>query len=174
MNWYTLHVQSSKEGSVKEYIDKGKHEAGFEENIGQILIPTHKTFLIREGRKVEKEKKIFTSYIFIEADLNKEVKNWIQSLPGVIRFLSTGTQPQKLSESEVNRILGITDRDTKTQEDCQFIPGDMVKVCSGPFSDFEGVIEKINLEKKKLAVKVTVFGRVTPVEVNMDQVERID
>ena len=173
MNWYVVHTYASHEFKIKEAIEKGKAGTDLDSKIGQILIPTQKTFHIRDGKKVEREKKLFTSYIIIEAELTPEVYQFIVGMPGVTNFLGTGKKPQPLSENEINRLLGISDREKDDVKTYQFIPGDMVKITSGPFSDFEGVIEKVNSDQKKLTVKVTVFGRVTPVEVHTDHVEII-
>ncbi|MCF7794533.1 MAG: transcription termination/antitermination protein NusG [Candidatus Cloacimonetes bacterium] len=171
MNWYVVHTYASHEFKIKEAIEKGTQGTKLEKNLGQILIPTQKTFHIRDGKKVEREKKLFNSYIIIEADLTPEFISFVVGLPGVTHFLGHGKKPIALSEAEINRLLGISDRDKSETEDFDFLPGDMVKITSGPFSDFDGVIDKVSEDKQKLTVKVTVFGRVTPVEVKSDQIE---
>ena len=172
MKWYVVHTYASHEFKIRETIEKGIEDTGFKDKIGRILIPTQKTFHIRDGKKIEREKKIFTSYIIIEADLTPEVKNYILRVPGVTNFLGSGKKAQPLPKEEVNRLLGIAQRDkSKTKKYYNFLPGDIVKIIDGPFTDFEGVVEKINSEQQKLTVKVTVFGRITPVQLNADQVE---
>ncbi len=173
MNWYVIHVYSAREFSIKEAIEKSIAGTELEKDIGQILIPTQKTFHIREGKKVEREKKIFNSYIIIQANLTPKLMNFILDIPGVTHFLGTAKKPLPLSEVEAKRLLGISDRKEDTTKDYQYIPGDMVKMISGPFSDFEGVVEKVNHDSQKLTVKVAVFGRITPVELHVDQVERV-
>ncbi|MCB5230705.1 MAG: transcription termination/antitermination protein NusG [Candidatus Cloacimonas sp.] len=173
MKWYALHVYSGREFSIKEAILKGIEGTELDGLVGEILIPTQKTFHIREGKKVEREKKIFNSYIIIEANLTPELMGYIRGLPGVTHFLGSARRAAPLSESEVKRLLGITDREESDVKEYEFISGDMVKIVFGPFSDFEGIVDKVNFDTKKLTVNVAVFGRVTPVELNMDQVERI-
>ncbi len=173
MKWYVLHVYSAREQRIKEAIEKGVAGTELEKDLGEILIPTQKTFHIRDGKKVQREKKIFNSYIIIQANLTPELMSFITDIPGVTHFLGSVKKPQPLSEVEAKRLLGISDREDDTGKDYQFIPGDMVKITSGPFSDFDGVIDKVNLDSHKLTVNVAVFGRVTPVELNIDQVERI-
>ncbi len=170
--WYVLHVYSAKEFSIKESLLKGIENTDMADDIEEILIPTQKTFHIREGKKVEHEKKIFNSYIIIKARLSQKLINYIIGIPGVTHFLGPAKKPEPLSEAEAKRLLGISDREESQVQQYQFIPGDMVKIISGPFSEFEGVIDKANLEVQKLTVKVAVFGRITPVELNLDQVER--
>ncbi|MDD3049513.1 MAG: transcription termination/antitermination protein NusG [Candidatus Cloacimonetes bacterium] len=198
MKWYVLHTYASHENKVKNAIEKGVLNTPLQEQLGRILIPTQRTFHIRDGKKIETEKKIFTSYIIIEADLSKELLDFILRLPGVTNFLATKKsrgsvsnassattkkkktptstnfvyEPLPLLESEVNRLLGIAERENENAKgQYDFIPGDIVKIIDGPFSDFDGIVEKFNMEQSKLTVKVTVFGRITPVEVNADQVE---
>jgi|SRR5690554_1473178 len=173
MKWYVLHVYSAREQRIKEAIEKGVSGTEMEKDLGEILIPTQKTFHIRDGKKVQREKKIFNSYIIIQANLTPELTSFITDIPGVTHFLGSIKKPQPLSEAEAKRLLGISDREEDTGKDYQFIPGDMVKIISGPFSDFDGVIDKVNQDSHKLTVNVAVFGRVTPVELNTDQVERI-
>jgi transcription termination/antitermination protein NusG len=174
MKWYVLHVFSAREFAIKESILKGISGTELEQYLDEILIPTQKTFHIRDGKKVEREKKIFNSYIIIKAELTPALISYILNIPGVTHFLGTAKKPLPLSEVEAKRLLGISDREEAKAADYQFIPGDMVKIISGPFGDFEGVIEKVNHDSHKLVVNVAVFGRVTPVELNMDQVDRVN
>lgn len=173
MKWYVVHTYASHEFKIKEAMEKGIKGTSLAGHIGQILIPTQKTFHIRDGKKVEREKKLFNSYVILEAELTPELYSFVVGLPGVTHFLGSGKKPQPLSEDEVKRLLGIDDRDKDTTQNVNYIPGDMVKITAGPFSDFEGVIEKLHDDRDKLTVKVTVFGRVTPVEVRTDQIELI-
>ncbi|MBW6515414.1 MAG: transcription termination/antitermination protein NusG [Candidatus Cloacimonetes bacterium] len=174
MNWYVLHVYSARESRIKEAIEKSVAGTDMEKDLGEILIPTQKTFHIRDGKKVQREKKIFNSYIIIQANLTPELTAFILNMPGVTHFLGSTKKPVPLSEIEAKRLLGISDREDETEKDYQFIQGDMVKIISGPFTEFEGVIEKVSQDSHKLTVNVAVFGRVTPVELNTDQVERIN
>ncbi len=171
MKWYVVHTYASHEFKIKEAIEKGIKGTPLEDKIGQILIPTQKTFHIRDGKKVEREKKLFNSYVILEAELIPELYSFVVGLPSVTHFLGTGKKPQPLTDVEVKRLLGIDDRDKTASQDVNYIPGDMVKITSGSFSDFEGVIEKLHDDREKLTVNVTVFGRITPVEVRTDQIE---
>ena len=171
MKWYVVHTYASHEFKIREAIEKGIKDTALEDKIGQILIPTQKTFHIKDGKKIEREKKLFNSYVILEAELTPELYSFVVGLPSVTHFLGTGKKPQSLSEVEVNRLLGIDNRDKTASQDVRYIPGDMVKITSGSFSDFEGVIEKLHDDREKLTVNVTVFGRITPVEVRTDQIE---
>ena len=170
MKWYVVHTFAAHENRVKTAIEKGLADTELGKQIGQLLVPVQKTFQIRDGKKVEREKKLFTSYIILQADLSPELITYIRNIGGVTNFLGHGKDPIPLSEDEVKRLLGIADRDKITKV-YDFLPGDMVRVISGPFTDFEGVIVKSSDDGVKLVINVTVFGRITPVELNADQVE---
>ena len=172
MKWYVVHTFAAHENRVKTAIEKGLEGTVLGSQIGQLLVPVQKTFQIRDGKKVEREKKLFTSYIIIQCDLSPELITYIRNIAGVTNFLGHGKDPIPLSEDEINRLLGINDRD-KISKIYDFLPGDMVRVIGGPFSDFEGVILKSSEDGQKLVINVTVFGRITPVELNADQVEMI-
>lgn len=175
MKWYVIHTYSGHENKVKTAIEKGLAGSEMEQLIGRLLVPVRKTFIIREGKKIEREKKLFTSYVILEAEMTAELKTYVLGIAGVTSFLGIGKEhkePVALSQEEVDRLLGITDpdRDMKT---FSFMPGDMVKVISGPFSEFEGLVQKTTEDGNKLVIDVTVFGRRTPVELNANQVEII-
>lgn len=173
MKWYVLHTYTGQEDRVKEAIEKGVQDTDLAQYVGEILVPKQKTYHIREGKKVEREKKIFNSYIIVEADLNVKLTTFIMSIAGVTHFLGVGKKAVPLSKEEVDRLKGVAQRDKSESKTYDFLPGDRIKIISGPFTDFEGVVDKISQEAAKLTVKVTVFGRVTPVEVNMEHVEII-
>ncbi len=174
MKWYVVHTYASQEFKVKEAIEKGIIGTPLEGLVGEIIIPVQKTFHIREGKKIEREKRLFNSYIILQADLTAELITFILAFGNVTNFLGHGKKPQPLPEAEVNRLLGISDREKNAVQEYKFLPGDPIKIISGPFSDFEGLVDKINPDSNKLIIKVTVFGRVTPVEVSIDQVEIIE
>ena len=144
------------------------------EYVSQVLIPTEKTFTIRNGKKVMKERAYLPGYVLVEAALVGEVAHRLRNIPNVIGFLGGSDNPVPLRPAEVNRILGTVDDLQETQEelDIQFYVGESVKITFGPFNGFTGVIEEINAEKKKLKVMVKVFGRKTPLELGYMQVEK--
>jgi len=171
MMWYVLHVYTAQEDNVKSMIFKGIKDTELESLVGDILLPKQKTYIIRDGKKIEREKKIFNSYLIVQCDLTPRLYSYIVNLPGVTTFLG-GKTPSKLPQHEVDRLLGIEERSTvKMRTQYEYFPKDKIKIISGPFADFEGIVDKVNTDNEKLIVNVTVFGRVTPVEVNMDQVE---
>ncbi len=172
--WYVLHTYVGKEKKVKEAIEKHLESSDLKEYFGEIVIPVHNTFVMRDGKKKVIEKKIFPNYVLIEMEMTPETYQFVLQLPATTKFLGGNKTPKPLSEKEVNRLLG-----TKKDKDAitggmKYLVGDRIKIIDGPFDDFEGAIERIIEDKEKLVVNVTVFGRITPVEVSFTQVEKLD
>ena len=174
--WYVVRAVSGKEKKVKEYLEMEISRLGLEEYISQVLIPMEKVYQIRNGKKISKERTFFPGYVLIEANLSGEIPHIITSITNVIGFLgaSKGGVPVAMRQSEVNRILGKVDELADSEEEITipFIVGEPIKVIDGPFNGFNGVIEEINEEKKKLKVMVKIFGRKTPLELSYMQVEK--
>ena len=171
MMWYVLHTYTAQEDNVRDMIYKGIKDTEMENLVGEILVPKQKTYIIREGKKIEREKKIFNSYVIVQCELTPKLHSYIVNLPNVTSFLG-GKSPYKLPQIEVDRLLGIEERGKdQVSSSYEFFPKDKIRIINGPFADFEGIVDKINTDTEKLIVNVTVFGRVTPVEVNMDQVQ---
>ena len=174
--WYVVRAVSGQEAKVKLYIEKEINHLGMQDFVAQILVPTEKVYLIRNGKKVSKERNFFPGYVLIEAALVGEVTHTLRNFPNVIGFLgdTKGGDPVPMRQSEVNRILGRVDELAETDEELNipFVVGETVKVIDGPFNGFNGTIEDINEEKKKLQVMVKIFGRKTPLELSFMQVEK--
>ena len=175
--WYVVRAVSGQENKVKAYIETEISRLGMSDYISQVLVPTEKVVQIKDGKKIAKEKVYFPGYIMIEANLTGEVPHIIKSVTSVIGFLgeTKGGEPVPLRQSEVNRMLGKVD-ELSIKIDSVAIPysiGETVKVIDGPFNGFNGTIEKVNEEKRKLEVMVKIFGRKTPLELSYMQVEKI-
>ncbi|MEK6546938.1 MAG: transcription termination/antitermination protein NusG [Bacteroidota bacterium] len=193
--WYVLRAISGQEKKVKTYMENELARQGVSDSVPQILIPTEKIYEIRKGKKVIREKNLFPGYIMVEADLAGEVSHILTSTPGVIGFLQANNEeievtkveggkakktkvivkkPVPMSQSEVNRILGKVDEAAAVEEyaSISFIKGETVRVIDGPFASFEGTVEEIHENSKKLSVMVKIFGRNTPLELNYSQVEK--
>ncbi len=171
--WYVLRAVSGKENKVKEFLEVEMEKSDLGKYVSQVLIPTEKTFIMRNGKKVLQERAYLPGYILIEAALVGEVIHQLRGINYVAGFLPNTQNPQPLSQSEVNRILGtMDDLDEQSVEmDVQYLVGEHVKVTNGPFSDFSGIIEEVNTEKKKLKVMVKIVAMKTPLELNYTQVE---
>ncbi len=174
--WYVLRAIGGKEKKVKEYIENEIVNAGLQEYISQVLIPTEKVYQIRNGKKISKERNFFPGYVLVEACLVGEIPHILKSIPNIIGFLgdTKGGEPVPMRQSEVYRILGRVDEMAESGEEMNipFVVGETVKVIDGPFNGFNGIIEIINEEKKKLQVMVKIFGRKTPLELSFMQVEK--
>ena len=172
--WYVLRAVSGKENKVKEYLEVEMKKTDLGKYISQVLIPTEKTYIIRNGKKVLREKPYLPGYILIEAALVGEVIHELKNINYVAGFLPNTTNPQPLKPSELNRILGTMDEleEQEGEMDVQYIVGESVKVTNGPFSGFFGIVEEVNNEKKKLKVMVKIFGRKTPLELTYMQVDK--
>jgi len=175
--WYVVRAIGGQENKVKTYIENEIARLGLSDYVDQVLVPTEKVIQIRNGKKINKEKVYFPGYIMIEANLSGELPHVIKSVTGVIGFLgeTKGGEPVPLRKSEVNRMLGKVDELAVQNENVAipYVMGETVKVIDGPFNGFDGTIEKINEEKRKLEVMVKIFGRKTPLELSYMQVEKI-
>lgn len=173
--WYVLRVISGKEKKVKEYLDKEVKINGWSNSIFQVLCPVEKVFKVLAGKKVLREKILFPGYLMLEATkLSDDMIHTIKNVSGVIHFLGKD-HPTSLRKSEVNKMFGKMDEVSEQGIGYAdpYIVGETVKIIDGPFNDFNGTIEEVNEEKKKLKVVVKIFGRATPVELNYMQVEKI-
>lgn len=180
--WYVLRVVSGKERKVKEYLDKDIIRSGWQEIIKQIFLPMEKVYKVQNGKKVMREKNYFPGYVMMEVldgKLTDDIVQHISNISNVMHFLTDGKGSKgniiSLRKSEVNKMLGKVDEmnDQGVTMSEPFIVGETIKIIEGPFNDFNGVIEDVNDEKKKLKVTVKIFGRSTPVELSYMQVEKL-
>jgi transcriptional antiterminator NusG len=173
MNFYAIHTYSGQEKRVKSQIESAIVEEKLEEDFGQVLMPTRDISMIKKGKKVTQTKKLMPSYLVVEMNLNRHTKHLITSTPGVTGFVGGSgiKDPPPLRPNEVNRILGQTDKEQERSiTEVPFIVGESIKINEGPFKDFDGTVDEINAEKGKLKVMVSVFGRLTPVELDFLQI----
>ncbi|WP_185858809.1 transcription termination/antitermination protein NusG [Blattabacterium cuenoti] len=178
--WYVIKTISGQEKKVKLYIENEVRNNGFQEYIGKVLVPIEKVIQMRKGKKIHREKVHYPGYVMVEANLEGETIHAIKNVPGVINFLSEGKGstaiPIPMREEEVNKMLGKIDQLSENYYEnisIPFIVGETIKVIDGPFTGFNGTIEKIHEEKRKLELSVLIFGRKTPLELNFTQIEKI-
>jgi len=176
--WYVLRVVSGKERKVKEYLDKEISRGGWSEIVKQVFLPVEKVYKVQNGKKVMRERNYYPGYVMVEVTegkLGDDLKEVIKNTNSVIHFLGK-ENPIALRKAEVNKMLGKMDEMAESGSMSMsepFIIGETIKIIEGPFNDFNGIIEEVNDEKKKLKVTVKIFGRSTPVELNYMQVEKI-
>jgi transcriptional antiterminator NusG len=180
--WYVLRVVSGKERSVKEYLDKDIARNGWVDIVKQVFLPMEKVYKVQNGKKVTREKNFFPGYVMLEVTAGKlsdDIVQHISNISNIMHFLTDGKGSKgniiSLRKAEVNKMLGRVDEmnDGEVTINEPFIIGETIKIVEGPFNDFNGVIEEVHDEKKKLKVSVKIFGRSTPVELSYVQVEKI-
>ena len=175
--WYVIRAVSGQENKVKHYIETEIARLGYSDYVEEVLVPTEKIPQVRNGKKINKEKVFFPGYVMVKANLAGEVVHIIKGISGVIGFLgeTKGGDPIPMRKSEVNRMLGTVDELSEKIETVviPFEVGETVRVIDGPFNGFNGVIEKVNEEKRKLEVMLKIFGRKTPLDLSYMQVEKI-
>lgn len=175
LRWYCLRTITGKELKVKEILEAEIAAGGLNGCLQQVIVPTENVVSQKGNKKVVKEKVLFSGYVFVRCRLTPEVLNELEVTTHVVNFLRgrTTNKPEALPDEQIVAMLGSVDRKSESADDVQtFMVGEMVKVDDGPFKDFEGVIEEINEEKKKLKVMVKIFGRKTPLELDYVQVVR--
>lgn len=172
--WYCLRAISGKELKVKELLDAEIKNGDFNGNVTEVLVPTEKVIVQKGNKKVEKEKVLYSGYIYVRCRLIGEVQAQLANTTNVVNFLMgrVTKSPEPVPDNEIDEMLHFIDGIVDVEEAAPvgFVVGETIKVNDGPFKEFDGVIEEISDEKKKLKVSVKIFGRKTPLELNFDQV----
>ena len=172
-NWYSLRVISGKEKLVEQNILYESKQNDIEQLIDEVFVPFEKVVELKNNKKVVKEKMFFPGYILIKMHMNKKSKYVIENINGVMSFVGPkGEFPVPLRDSEIKRIFGEVERqEGREVMVTPFKKGDYVKVIAGPFIDFSGTVEEVNDDKQKVKIVISIFGRLTPVELDYFQVE---
>lgn len=172
--WYVVHTYSGYENKVEANLRQRIKSMGMEDKILDIVIPTEEEVELREGQRRTVQRKIFPGYILVHMILDDQSWQVVRYTPGVTGFVGSGNRPAPLSEDEVKAILG---RMRRAEEErpirIGFKKGETVRIIDGPFADFTGVVDEIYPEKGKVRVLVSIFGRETPLELDLLQVERL-
>jgi transcription termination/antitermination protein NusG len=172
-NWYIVQTFSGFEQKVAETINKTIEKQDLHEKIEDVIVPIHEVTEVKRGKRVQRKKKYFPSYILVKMEMNKDLYHMIKNIQKVTGFLGLTGSPAPVSEDEINKILGRIKEGTlapKTQ--ITFDIGEQVKVCEGPFASFSGLVEEVDEEKSRLKVSVSIFGRPTPIDLEYNQVEK--
>ena len=170
-NWYVVHTYSGYEEKVKVTLEEKRDKEGLHGKISRILIPTERVIELRGGKKRESDKKFYPGYILIEMEMDDETWHLVRNTPRVTGFVG-GTEPVALSNEEVDVILQQIERGPVPQIKTKFQKGEQVRIIDGPFTNFVGYVEDVDLDHGRLCVMVSIFGRQTPVELNFSQVEK--
>jgi transcriptional antiterminator NusG len=172
--WYVVHAFSGFEKNVMRSLQERIVRNSLEDQFGDILVPTEEVVEMRDGQKRKSDRKFFPGYVLVQMCMNDTTWHLVKDIPRVMGFIGgTKERPAPISEAEANAILQrVQEGVDKPRPKVLFEVGEMVRVISGPFNDFNGTVEEVNYEKNRLRVAVLIFGRSTPVELEFDQVEK--
>ena len=171
--WYAIQAYSGSERSVKAGIEQLAKDYGLEEKIENVVVPTEEVIEVKNGEKKITERVLYSGYVFACIDLDTDLWHKIQSLPRVSRFIGEQKTPTALSDADIKVILDKMENKSAPRPKVDFDTGEMVRIIDGPFANFTGMVEEYDLDRGKLKLNVSIFGRNTPVEILYTQVEKI-
>jgi transcription termination/antitermination protein NusG len=172
--WYVVQAYSGFEKSVARSLREHIRNAGMEDKFGEILVPTEEVVEMKSGQKRTSERKFFPGYVLVKMEMSDDTWHLVKNVPKVSGFIGgSGTKPTPITEKEAEAIMRqVQEGVEKPKPKFSFATGEQVRVIDGPFQDFNGTVEDVNYEKAKLRVSVSIFGRMTPVELDFSQVEK--
>ena len=170
--WYVVHCYSGYENKVKKGLEQRINSMGMQSLIFRAVVPTEEEIDMREGKRKVIPRRVFPGYILVEMVMTEESWYVVRNTPGVTGFVSSGDKPQPLREDDVAKILKRMETD-QPKVRVTYRPGQAVRIIDGPFADFRGTVEEVNMEKGKVRVLVSMFGRETPLELDLLQVEKV-
>lgn len=172
MKWFALHTYSGQEKKIKKDIEHRAAVEGLKDALGEVIVPEETVTEVKDSKKKEHKRNIMPGYIFVQMEENNDLFKIIEEIKGVASIAGAGDSKTPLSDDEIVNIRGLVDdKKDKPRAEIKHQLGDQVKVVEGPFANFVGTIDSIDYEKAKLRVLVSIFGRSTPVELDVLQVE---
>ena len=174
LRWYVVQAYSGYEAKVKGMLEERIVREKLEAKFGEVLVPTEEIVEMRAGQQRRSERKFFPGYVLVEMEMDDESWHLVKNTPRVMGFIGgTADRPAPITEKEANEILQrVEESSDKPKPKVLFEPGEVIRVCDGPFADFNGVVEKVDYEKNRVRVSVLIFGRSTPVDLEFGQVEK--
>ena len=174
MRWYSVSVLSNFEKKVAEAIRQAAAEAGLEDEVEEVLVPTEEVIEVRRGKKVTSERRFMPGYVLVHMDMTDRGYHLITSINRVTGFLGPQGKPMPMRDGEVNGILKRAEEGQESPRNLiRFEIGEQVKVTDGPFDGFSGMVEEVDEHASRLKVTVSIFGRPTPVELEFTQVQKV-
>jgi transcription termination/antitermination protein NusG len=171
-HWYAVHCYSGYEKKVHKGLEQRTKSMGMQDKIFRVIVPTEDEIDMREGQRKVVQRRVFPGYILVEMIMTEESWYVVRNTPGVTGFVSSGDKPAPLREDEVSRILKRMENE-QPKVRVTYRPGQVVRIVDGPFAEFHGAVEEVNMEKGKVRVLVSMFGRETPLELDLLQVEKV-
>jgi transcriptional antiterminator NusG len=172
--WYVIHVYSGFEKKVAASIREQAEQKSLSDMFEEILVPTEEVVEIKRGAKVSAERKFFPGYVLIKMDMSDETWHLVKNTAKVTGFLGSRGRPAPISDAEAMRIMRqVQEGIERPKPSVTFEVGEQVRVCDGPFTSFNGLVEEVDEEKARIKVAVSIFGRATPVELEYSQVEKV-
>lgn len=173
IRWYVIHAYSGFEKKVAEFIKEQAEKKGLTDKVEQVLVPTENVINIKNGAKVESERKFFPGYVLIKIEMTDQTWHLVNDTPKVTGFLG-GKKPTPITEKEAMHILHQVEEGVERPKSViSYVVGEQVHVTDGPFASFVGTIEEVDSEKERLKVLVSIFGRATPVDLDYTQVKKV-
>jgi transcription termination/antitermination protein NusG len=173
MKWYVVHTHSGMENKAKKSLEERIEQFNMQDKFGDILIPTETVELIKNNVRKMQSRKCLPGYVIIQMELDSETSHLVRLTPKIAGFVGGSKMPLPITKTEAERMMQLSKGRTTTVVSMEFSEGESVRVTEGPFANFQGNIEEVKADKKKLRVLVSIFGRSTPVELDFNQVEKI-
>jgi transcriptional antiterminator NusG len=174
MKWYVVHTHSGMENKAKKSLQERIEQYGFQDYFGEILLPTETVEHVKNNVRRVQSRKCLPGYMIVEMELTNDTSQIVRGTPKIAGFVGGSKMPMPISKDEAERMMQLSKGVKKTIVSMEFSEGENVKVIDGPFANFQGTIDEVKPDKSKLRVFVSIFGRSTPVELDFNQVEKIN
>ena len=172
-NWYIVQTFSGFEQKVAETLKDTIKKNKLDDKIESVLVPMHEVTEVKRGKRVQRKKKYFPSYVLVQMEMTKELYHMIKNIQRVTGFLGSTGNPVPVPKKEIDKIMGAIEEGSLAPKTLvNFDIGEQVRVCEGPFASFSGLVEEVDEEKSRLKVSVSIFGRPTPIDLEYNQVEK--